>query len=104
MRKIGMTMIAAICSMGIFFVLNSCKKNTATVSFVNHSTTNTTYNVQVNGSTLCTIAPGTTSSSFTIESGVSYTFGFYSTTSTVAGCIDTYNPTPGQSQTFSCSF
>jgi hypothetical protein len=104
MKKIGMMMITVVCSIGSFFILNACKKNTATVSFVNHSTTNSTYNVQVNGSTLCTIAPGATSEAFTIETGVSYTFGFYPTTSTVAECVNTYNPTPGQSQTFSCSF
>jgi hypothetical protein len=104
MKRISLTIITVFCSIGVFIIFNSCKKDTATVSFVNHSVTNSTYNVQVNGSTLCQIAPGATSSTFTIQSGVTYNFQFYVSTGTVAVCADTYNPTPGQSESYSCSF
>ncbi len=79
--------------------------NTATVSFENRSTSNTTYSVVWDGSTKTTLAPSVKSDAYTVAAGVQHTLVFRIANSANNACSPS-TPTLAQcsSQTYWCTY
>jgi len=60
--------------------------NTATVEFRNTSNTNTTYDIVWDGSKLTVVAPGQTSSKYTVAAGIQHTMVFKATNTNNNAC------------------
>jgi hypothetical protein len=81
------------------------QNNTAELTFGNRSTSNTTYDVMLNGSRVTTVAPGNNSSPYTLAAGTAHSVSFRITNTTIAAC-NTASPNLAQctSQTLTCAF
>ncbi len=79
--------------------------NTATVTFENRSSSNTTYSLIWDGSTLTTLAPSVKSESYTVAAGVQHTMVFRIANSSNNACTPS-TPTLAQctSSTYWCTY
>ncbi len=78
--------------------------NTAGITFTNSSATNLTYAVVWDGSTIVTLNPGTTSSSFDVTAGVNHTLQFENAANNAPVCSLGYpNLTQCTTNNYSCN-
>jgi len=75
--------------------------NTATITFENRSSSNTTYSLVWDGSTLTTLAPSVKSDSYTVAAGVQHTLVFRIANSSNNACTPS---TPTLAQCTSSSY
>lgn len=77
--------------------------NTATIAFGNRSTTNSTFDLVIDGVRRGAIGPGDTSAPFTLAAGVSHTIVAVFTNTTTTACSSTPVPVQCTTQTLTCS-